>query len=146
MRRLINLLSYDFWMKLWCVSHLCGCFCLDVSGIPRDSTIVSELRFDEGLDWLLVSKFFLQECSDEIFCWGHKHQRRYKCKCVSMKALPFEGELYKLMNSCKGKIIVLQVWDKSVSSLSLVWLFLHKCMWSIKLPSWTNKMLCTIHI
>ena len=55
-------------MKLWCVSHLCGCSSLDVSGTPRDSTMVSELRFDEGLDWLLVSKFFLQECSDRIFC------------------------------------------------------------------------------
>lgn len=61
MRRLINLLSYDFWIKLWRVSHLCGCSCLDVSGIPRDSTMVSELRFDEGFDWLLMSKVFLQE-------------------------------------------------------------------------------------
>jgi len=48
-----------FWVRMWCLSYLCGCSCLDVGGLTgslRDPTMVSELRFGDGSDRLLVSK------------------------------------------------------------------------------------------
>ncbi|KEH38428.1 hypothetical protein MTR_2g070860 [Medicago truncatula] len=52
-------IALRFWIRVWRLSHLCGCFGLDVGGPPRDPTVVSELWFDEGFDRLLLSKVLL---------------------------------------------------------------------------------------
>jgi len=55
-------ITLRFWVRMWCLSHLCGCSGLDVggpSGSPRDPTDVSELWFNEGFDQLFVSKVLL---------------------------------------------------------------------------------------
>jgi len=46
-------IALRFWVRVWCLSCLWGCSSLDVDGppsSPRDLTIVSEPRFDEGYD------------------------------------------------------------------------------------------------
>jgi len=55
-------IALRFWVRVWRLSHLCGCSGLDVGGppgSPRYPTVVLELWFDEGFDRLLVSKVLL---------------------------------------------------------------------------------------
>jgi len=46
-----KLIALRFWVKVWCLPHLCGCFY--VVGHPdssRDSLVISMARFDKGFD------------------------------------------------------------------------------------------------
>lgn len=55
-------IALRFWVRMWCLSHLCGCSGLDVGGpssSPRDPTVVSESWFNEGFDRLFVLKVLL---------------------------------------------------------------------------------------
>jgi len=46
-------IALRFWVRVWCLSYLCGCSSLDVDSLPSspcDPTVVSEPWFDEWYD------------------------------------------------------------------------------------------------
>ena len=56
-------IALRFWVRVWCLSHLCGCSSLYMSGppgSPRDPTVVSKSSFDERFD--RVESLLDKEC------------------------------------------------------------------------------------
>ena len=52
-KRIHKPIALRFWVRVWCLSCLCGCSSLDVAGppdSPSDPSVVSKPRFDEGCD------------------------------------------------------------------------------------------------
>ena len=76
-------IALRFWVRVWCQSLLCGCPSLDVGGLHRsshDTTMVSELRFDEGYD--RDSRSIAQKTATAVQAVSvylrRNQQRRYK--------------------------------------------------------------------